>query len=1109
MSQSIFAPVLAWAERQPDKLLYVFLDGQGRTTESYTYAQLVQRTTDIAAYVQRSARLSLGDRVLLVYPPGIEMIAAFFACVRLGLVPVPVYPPSSHGFGAALEKMNFIARDCQAAAVLTQREYYWSMRVNRTRQRIATLSWQRDDVSRLKWLVSSDADAGTHVQVDAKPSDVLFLQYTSGSTSEPKGVMVSHANMRDNCEAVVDHLPVGVSWLPQYHDMGLIGYYLFFAMKGGTTYGFSPMDFIERPLLWLQTITRYRGTASSAPNFAYEYCLRQDKVPDASLTELDLSSLRFLMTAAEPVRADVHRRFLARFGRCGLQAERFFAAYGLAENTLAVSNYGRAIVDFDSAALRQNRVAQADQRLSAEAVTTLVSCGRVLGQTEVAIVAAQEADPQLSGEPRRASADQVGEIWIRGPSKCQGYWQKPALTAEVFRARLAGEAPDSEPWLRSGDLGFMHDSELYICGRSKDLIIIRGENFYPQDIETVVQGDSHIRRGCVAAFAWDHQGREQLVVVAEVKHKQRPAQLDEINHRLASVLGITVQHLVLVQARTIAKTSSGKIARHLVRDRWLQGKLQVVAMLTASPGQDDKAKSNALGAGGAKRGDTASPQQTSDLGQLLRRYRLSGNETCTLTDAGLDSLRLVEFSHDFKGLLQLAGHHDLAEATELSVLQRLAVCELVALTAQLSTSAPHARLRFLGALADLGQELQTLEHQLMRRDAHLRIEISALPPPELGSEHARRGVLLTGGTGFFGPFLLASLLRQRSDEVYVLVRAADHAAGLQRLLDGLQSIHAAPAAQLEEWARRLVPVCGDLALSQFGLSDAQWRGLACSIHTIYHNGAMVNYIWNYQNMRDANVGGTREAVRLAMSYGRKPLNLISTTFIFGWSVQETLRETDTNLPMDKLDFGYSQSKWVAEQLVYDAMRQGLQARVFRPALLTPSLLGGAPHLDIAIRLLAFMLRHGLTTTAQNQVSFSPADSAADNIVAVAEDVGSLGGTFHVTRDDFATLGDMTALMSAQTGRHFESLKLSEFVPEVIARCRPGDVLFPLLEFLVRSVDNITAMEFKRYDNSAYRAARDSSPHGRADPPLDEVVAGILQFMRQHGLTTAPQDAGPA
>ena len=1098
MTQSIFAPVLAFAARQPDKLLYVFMDGQGRTTESYTYAQLVQRTTDIAVYVQRSARLSPGDRVLLVYPPGIEIIAAFFACVRLGLVPVPVYPPSSHGFGAALEKMNFIARDCQAAAVLTQREYYWSMMLNRTRQRIATLSWQRDDVSRLKWLVSSDADVGSHVLVDAKPSEVLFLQYTSGSTSEPKGVMVSHANMRDNCEAVVDHLPVGVSWLPQYHDMGLIGYYVFFAMKGGTTYGFSPMDFIERPLLWLQTITRYRGTASSAPNFAYEYCLREDKVPEASLAELDLSSLRFLMTAAEPVRADVYRRFLARFGRCGLQAQRFFAAYGLAENTLAVSNYGRAIMDFDSAALRQHRVAAADPGVPAEPVTTLVSCGRVVAQTEVAIVA-------TAGEPRRASADQVGEIWIRGPSKCQGYWHKPTLTAEVFHARLAGEAPDGEAWLRSGDLGFLHGGELYICGRSKDLIIIRGENFYPQDIETVVQGDSHIRRGCVAAFAWDHEGREQLVVVAEVKHPQRLAQLDEINHRLAAALGIAVQHLVLVQARTIAKTSSGKIARHLVRDRWLQGKLQVVATLTVLPDQDDEAKSSTLEARGAQVRNTASPQQPTDLRQLLRRYRLSGDETCTLTDAGLDSLRLVEFSHDFKFLLQHNGHQDLAEATQLSVLQRLAVCELVALTAQLSTSAPKARLRFLGALANLGEELQALERELMLRDAHLRIDICDLPAPELGSERPCRGVLLTGGTGFFGPFLLASLLRQRSDEVFVLVRAADRTAGLQRLLDGLQSIRAAPVAELEVWAKRLVPVCGDLALSQFGLSDGQWRDLACSIHSIYHNGAMVNYVWNYQRMRDANVGGTREAVRLAMSYGRKPLNLISTTFIFGWSVQDTLRESDTNSAMDKLDFGYSQSKWVAEQLVYDAMRQGLNARVFRPALLTPSLGGGAPHLDIAIRLLAFMLQHGLTTTAQNQVSFSRADGAADNIVAIAEDAGSLGGTFHVTRDDFATLGDVTALMSAQTGRRFESLELSEFVPEVIARCRPGDVLFPLLEFLVRSVDNITAMEFKRYDNSAYRAARDSSPRGRADPPLEDVVAGILQFMEQHGLTTALQD----
>jgi hypothetical protein len=220
--------------------------------------------------------------------------------------------------------------------------------------------------------------------------------------------------------------------------------------------------------------------------------------------------------------------------------------------------------------------------------------------------------------------------------------------------------------------------------------------------------------------------------------------------------------------------------------------------------------------------------------------------------------------------------------------------------------------------------------------------------------------------------------------------------------------------------------------------------------------------------------------------------------MFGWSVQETLYETDTNAGMERLDFGYSQSKWVSEHVVRDAMGQGLVARIFRPALLTPSLQGGGSNFDIAIRLLSFMIRHGITTTARNQVSFTPADLAARNIVAISRLPESVGLTFHVTRDEFACMTDVTSIITELTGRTFRSYMLPDFVPEVIQRCRPGDILFPLLDFLVRSVDNITAMEFKRYDNSNYRRFRRAAGLD-ADPPLRDVVHGMLRFMRRRGL----------
>jgi thioester reductase-like protein len=294
-------------------------------------------------------------------------------------------------------------------------------------------------------------------------------------------------------------------------------------------------------------------------------------------------------------------------------------------------------------------------------------------------------------------------------------------------------------------------------------------------------------------------------------------------------------------------------------------------------------------------------------------------------------------------------------------------------------------------------------------------------------------------------------------------------------------------------------VCGDLGRPGLGLSEDGWRDLSEAVDTIYHNGAVVNYLLDYQSMRAANVEGTREIIRFAGSGPPKVLNHVSTTFVFGWSTKDVLLESDTNPDMDLLDFGYSQTKWVSEQLVLRAMAEGLPARVFRPALIAPAVDGGGHNFDIAIRLLAFMLDYGISTTAENQVSLTPADVAAGNIVAISGLADTVGKTFHVTRDEHSTLRDVSRLLGALTGTDFVELPVHEFVPTMIERCRRGDLLFPLVNFLVHSVDNITAMQFKRYDSSNYQQARARSPFGVPDPLLEDVVAGILRFMTRHGL----------
>lgn len=1035
-------------ELNPDKLLYAWLNLHGKITQSYSNKEFTQRVNDVASYIHKSHRIAPGERVLLAYPPGLEIIAAFFACVKLGLIPVPVYPPSSKGFRAALYKMTFIAKDCGATAMLTDRSFYWSLQLNLKKTQLTTLNFRTESISKLKWIVTDDVPLNSATEVPNNHSDILFLQYTSGSTNNPKGVMVTHNNIIHNCNMVVDHLPVGVSWLPQYHDMGLIGYYLFFALKGGTTYGFSPLDFIERPALWLETISKYKGTASSAPNFAYEYCLRPDKIPVETFHDLDLSSLRFLMTAAEPVRTKTYLEFLRTFEPYGLNPASFFSAYGLAEFTLAVSNYGKTV----------------NQKF--------VSCGKPLGDTVVKIV-------DTGKTAKEVKDGGVGEIWVDGSSKCNGYWNRPALTKDIFEATGEGSLANRS-WLRTGDLGFIHEGELYVCGRSKDLIIIRGQNYYPNDIETIVESEPGIRKGCTAAFPVEQDDRERLIVVAEVKDRNKLPAPSAINKKIFQALGIGIDEIIYTTAHTIPKTSSGKLIRHQTKTLYLEGKLKQLARSVISEKHIEEKHNNA----------------DPSLAALFNKYGIAGSETETLTDMGLDSLKLASFVHDLKQHLKLKGYADLLDLVEARLVMRITVSELFGILQQMDDVSLQFRFTFKQAFSGLRAQHLKQEQRMMAADAMPRSRTNGVP-----NHHQTYGVghiLLTGGTGFFGPFLLKSLLEQNADDIYVMVRANDDVSGTERVLQAMQYLDP-DACLLNAFNKRVKIVCGDLSSTRFGLDAGTWRFLAENIHTIYHNGAHVNYLFDYESMRHANVGGTNEVVSLALEGRQKTLNHISTTFIFGWSIKETLFESDNNETMELLDFGYSQSKWVSEQVVKRAMDKGLRARIFRPALLSPSINGGGINLDISIRLLAFMLKHCIGTSAKNQVSFTPADLAANNIVAISNVDESIGNTFHVTRDEYSSMADVTNILGNLTGNEFRIFSLKDFVPEVVSRCRKDDPLFPLLDFLVRSADNISSMEFKRYDNSNYRKYRGMAAWGKEDPSLEDVVSGILKFMKKQAL----------
>jgi thioester reductase-like protein len=1047
------------AAQAPDGLLFRFVRADGSEAERYTCRSFLDRSRTLAVGLRQVLAASgavRGERVLLAYPPGLELVLAFFACARLGVIPVPVMQPGTSNFSSGMHKLDVIAADCGACAVLTTGALH---------QFVAGRAWP---VAQPRWIatdsLTGNADmANTVDAVHDQAHAILFLQYTSGSTGDPRGVVVTHASVIANARATIDHVPVGVSWLPQYHDMGLIGYYLFPVVCGGCTHGMAPADFLRRPALWLQTISQVRATYASAPNFGFDYCLREGKITDDELRGVDLGTLRVLMNAAEPVRPATRARFIERFARYDLQDDACVVAYGLAENTLAATHFGKRVLALDQSSWQRNivRLAAAGDANPAR----IASCGRPLPGVALRIV-----DPlqrSVLGE------DQIGEIWLAGSSAAQAYWGRDTPRDEVFGNRLGAS---ELPWLRTGDLGFLHQGELYVCGRSKDLIIVRGVNHYPQDLEAAVEAACPgLRAGSVAAF---HGADDTLVVVIEARRSSLP-DTAAITRALSAGSQVVADAIVLAAPGAIARTTSGKPARSLTRARFLAGEMTVLAIHHPPAGGLRERFDALVMASGAA-------------------------DDASLADLGLDSLMLTELALDLEHLLQQQGGAELAEAIDLPLLQRLTVVQFACLLRQLEERAPDsaiaAQLHALRASfdVDIGQRMRA-DAQWHPDDADtlspaLPVRPLALAPP-LEPPLAASNVLLTGATGFFGPFLLASLLRLTPCTFHLLVRASDVRHALQRVRDGLQAAAVLTPALEVLLEQRIQLVCGDISQPHLGLAPAQWECLAQLTDAVVHNAAAVNYVANYEALRPHNVEGTRTLLHFAHSGRRKQFHLISTTFIFGWTTHGLLSESNNNDAMANLDFGYAQTKWVAEQLVLAAQARGLDARIYRPALISTSTTGAGDTDDVTVRLLAFMINHGIAVDAGNQLSILAADIAADNIAAIIACANVEAPAMHVTVDDYYNMADLTRLLTREHGYHFTYYDIPGFIAEMNRRCTRTDPMYPLLDFFNRSAAKMAAMQLKRYCNKHYRAARDRSGGGRADPILAETASFLLAYLR--------------
>lgn len=560
MTRSLVSLLRRRARETPERLAYAFLGGDELTHE-LTFAELERQARALGARLQSLG--AKGERVLLALPTGPDYTVAFFGCLAAGAVAVTSFPPRNN---RNLSHLESVLADARPTVGLTTAELYRKMRKGFA---------ENSRLARLRWLKTGDveeAEADTWSDPEVTRESLAFLQYTSASTSDPKGVMVSHGNLLHNqalMKEVFGHErdSVIVSWLPFFHDMGLIGNVMASLYNGACCYLMAPVDFLKKPRRWLEAISRYGGTFSGGPDFALRLCV--DKIPPAKREGLDLSTWRAAFNGSEPVRESTLRGFARAFAPCGFRQEALFPCYGLAEHTLfATGTYWTEPAErFSRSGLEQNRARPAGDEPSVD----LVSCGNTVLDARVVIAA---------DGGRRCEEGEIGEIWLSGHSVAMGYWRKPELTESTFRARL----DDGDgPFLRTGDLGFLSRGRLFITGRIKDLIILRGRNLIPQDIEKVVE--YHVdafRPSRVAAVSVEHGGAERLILAAEVRRRARKSldgdvTIERVRAVITAEFGVDLSGMAILEPNRLPKTTSGKIQRARIGRDFLAGELSALA----------------------------------------------------------------------------------------------------------------------------------------------------------------------------------------------------------------------------------------------------------------------------------------------------------------------------------------------------------------------------------------------------------------------------------------------------------------------------------------------------------------------------------------------------
>lgn len=928
--------IRARAALEPARVAYRFLrfDGDSRHETLVSLSEVDARAQAFAAVLQ--AQVAPGDRVVILGSQSIEDVVAVVGCLYARAVFCLVPPPTD---AAQAQRLR------AACATATPRLVVASQGLLAAMSAPLDAALAGTGIERLA-VVDQPRPAPRWQSPPLPPPGIALLQYTSGSTSAPKPIAVTHENVIHNVGCFLAP-PAEIftrtyaSWAPFFHNVGLMT--LFMPLLGDVEITvMSPRDFMARPARWLEAISQHRIGGTFAPHSGYAHCV--NAVTREELERLDLTCLTIALNGAEPIELPALRAFADKFASAGFDMACFAPAYGLGECTSGVTRAAPRLVSklLDADELLRHRAREVDA--SHPHARVVVSVGQAM--SGLSVVAVNPASR------RGCPPGQVGELWIQGPSVAHGYWNDRRATDETFGAERI-DAPGT--WLRTGDLGVVIDAEVYVTGRSKDLLIVNGRNIYPRDVEAVLtQSLPDLRGARVLTFSYQEHARAQVVCLVELGQRSSEvlaAVPESVVKCLARAFGFAPADVLVVPERSLPRTPNGKLQLHRARELYASGGLSALSRLR-------------------KPSDESNPSAPAVNEQLSDDERGLAELFCAILKRPS-----VTLDDDFYAL----------GGTSLEVSQlasELAIHCGVDVPLKQLLDAPTVRgiSRAIGILRRQGfMDASPAHIEELTRDSVLD---SAIVPPSGAPPTRPENILLTGATGFVGAYLVRELLQATNAALYCHVRAASPEHARDRLEQNLRFY----GLWDEAYRARLVPVLGDLALPRLGMVPSVYANLSERLDAIYHGGALLNFVYPYRRLAPANVAGTKEALRLACTGSPKRFHHLSTFSVYDNPsfFRRVAREDDPLLDPRGYLLGYSESKWAAEKLVRAAFERGLSGSIVRPGEVTAASETGIWKLsDLVIRALLASVQAQAFPEGSMRFHMTPVDYVARAIVGLS------------------------------------------------------------------------------------------------------------------------------